>query len=141
MIRRPPRSTLLSSPTLIFFFFNDPATTEISTLSLHDALPIYRCPASPLPNAAPPPPLPTRQTPSVRPRSPHSGGRWIGSTRNSSIRSISPRSEASVGERLASAGSEGGAAGRRSGGGLRGIGRSEERRVGKEWRSRWSPDH
>src|SRR5437879_11543107 len=26
-----------------FFFFNDPATTEIYTLSLHDALPIYRC--------------------------------------------------------------------------------------------------
>src|SRR3712207_9472423 len=26
----------------IFFFFNDPATTEIYTLSLHDALPIYR---------------------------------------------------------------------------------------------------
>src|SRR5437867_8139006 len=25
---------------LIFFFFNDPATTEIYTLSLHDALPI-----------------------------------------------------------------------------------------------------
>src|SRR5256885_12698601 len=25
----------------IFFFFNDTATTEISTLSLHDALPIY----------------------------------------------------------------------------------------------------
>src|SRR3712207_8354982 len=25
---------------LVFFFFNDPATTEISTLSLHDALPI-----------------------------------------------------------------------------------------------------
>src|SRR5438034_4972236 len=25
-----------------FFFFNDPATTEIYTLSLHDALPIYR---------------------------------------------------------------------------------------------------
>ena len=24
------------------FFFNDPATTEIYTLSLHDALPIYR---------------------------------------------------------------------------------------------------
>src|SRR2546430_5053463 len=24
---------------------------------------------------------------------------------------------------------------------LRGIDRSEERRVGKEWRSRWSPDH
>src|SRR5205807_10172494 len=26
--------------TFIFFFFNDPATTEIYTLSLHDALPI-----------------------------------------------------------------------------------------------------
>src|SRR3712207_8779811 len=28
--------------TLYFFFFNDTATTEIYTLSLHDALPIYR---------------------------------------------------------------------------------------------------
>src|SRR5258705_5155703 len=27
-------------PTAIFFFFNDTATTEIYTLSLHDALPI-----------------------------------------------------------------------------------------------------
>src|SRR5690554_8125841 len=26
---------------IIFFFFNDTATTEIYTLSLHDALPIY----------------------------------------------------------------------------------------------------
>src|SRR3990167_2331677 len=26
-----------------FFFFNDTATTEIYTLSLHDALPIYPC--------------------------------------------------------------------------------------------------
>src|SRR2546430_17035263 len=31
---------LLVSPSLIFFFFNDTATTEIYTLSLHDALPI-----------------------------------------------------------------------------------------------------
>src|SRR3982751_7141701 len=30
------------SPILFFFFFNDTATTEIYTLSLHDALPI--CP-------------------------------------------------------------------------------------------------
>src|SRR5688572_31089812 len=29
---------------LLLFFFNDPATTEIYTLSLHDALPIYRQP-------------------------------------------------------------------------------------------------
>src|SRR5256712_4780745 len=31
-----------------FFFFNDTATTEIYTLSLHDALPIY-CTVPPLP--------------------------------------------------------------------------------------------
>src|SRR5258708_27128712 len=29
-----------SPPTFFFFFFNDTATTEIYTLSLHDALPI-----------------------------------------------------------------------------------------------------
>src|SRR2546425_5144154 len=29
-----------SSPFFLFFFFNDTATTEIYTLSLHDALPI-----------------------------------------------------------------------------------------------------
>src|SRR5260221_14301629 len=34
MLRRLPHSP--------FFFFNDTATTEIYTLSLHDALPIYR---------------------------------------------------------------------------------------------------
>src|SRR5687768_18556974 len=32
---------LQSSRYFFFFFFNDPATTEIYTLSLHDALPIY----------------------------------------------------------------------------------------------------
>src|SRR5256885_17111500 len=32
--------TLVSS-LFFFFFFNDTATTEIYTLSLHDALPIY----------------------------------------------------------------------------------------------------
>src|SRR5262245_64101159 len=31
-----------------FFFFNDPATTEIYTLSLHDALPIYASASPPL---------------------------------------------------------------------------------------------
>src|SRR2546421_6812630 len=30
----------LSSASAVFFFFNDTATTEIYTLSLHDALPI-----------------------------------------------------------------------------------------------------
>src|SRR3712207_7388053 len=32
---------------LTFFFFNDPATTEIYTLSLHDALPISAEPPGP----------------------------------------------------------------------------------------------
>src|SRR3712207_8192002 len=38
---------------LFFFFFNDTATTEIYTLSLHDALPIsLRLPAGPLARGA-----------------------------------------------------------------------------------------
>src|SRR5258708_35853396 len=32
------------SPLYVFFFFNDTATTEIYTLSLHDALPISQNP-------------------------------------------------------------------------------------------------
>src|SRR5256885_12170244 len=36
-----PALSRSSSSTLSFFFFNDTATTEIYTLSLHDALPIY----------------------------------------------------------------------------------------------------
>src|SRR5438552_12666798 len=32
----------MSCDTSFFFFFNDPATTEIYTLSLHDALPISK---------------------------------------------------------------------------------------------------
>src|SRR2546430_16163824 len=37
-------SCLYTPPVCIFFFFNDTATTEIYTLSLHDALPIYVSP-------------------------------------------------------------------------------------------------
>src|SRR5260221_14553847 len=42
------RTTLVkpTSPAIFFFFFNDTATTEIYTLSLHDALPISRFPSS-----------------------------------------------------------------------------------------------
>src|SRR5574344_1575384 len=36
-----PSSFLLRPFVFCFFFFNDTATTEIYTLSLHDALPIY----------------------------------------------------------------------------------------------------
>src|SRR5258706_16226519 len=34
-------TSLLYLPCVFFFFFNDTATTEIYTLSLHDALPIF----------------------------------------------------------------------------------------------------
>src|SRR5205085_9882275 len=37
---------------LLFFFFNDPPTTEIYTLSLHDALPIWVTPSG-YPSLAP----------------------------------------------------------------------------------------
>src|SRR3989442_11071115 len=43
---RSPRTSLVLFST--FFFFNDTATTEIYTLSLHDALPIFH---RPLPGA------------------------------------------------------------------------------------------
>src|ERR1039457_161001 len=36
----PTRGAGTPLPNLFFFFFNDTATTEIYTLSLHDALPI-----------------------------------------------------------------------------------------------------
>src|SRR5215213_10497629 len=39
-VGRPPAVLVLASLT---FFFNDTATTEIYTLSLHDALPIGAC--------------------------------------------------------------------------------------------------
>src|SRR2546430_16620432 len=40
---RCPCSVLVIGCYFIFFFFNDTATTEIYTLSLHDALPISGC--------------------------------------------------------------------------------------------------
>src|SRR2546430_10413415 len=45
---------------IIFFFFNDTATTEIYTLSLHDALPIYRRAAHGGAGVQPEPGAPTR---------------------------------------------------------------------------------
>src|SRR5690606_41579727 len=51
---------------LLFFFFTDTATTEIYTLSLHDALPICSTPSPPrVPTAAIPAPSPS---PPRRPR-------------------------------------------------------------------------
>src|SRR5438445_6830688 len=43
---------LLFSVYLLFFFFNDTAPTEIYTLSLHDALPIF-LPGRPRPHVGP----------------------------------------------------------------------------------------
>src|SRR5258707_661530 len=40
-------ATVGRSTVVAVFFFNDPATTEISALSLHDALPIFTVPAPP----------------------------------------------------------------------------------------------
>src|SRR2546422_11554008 len=40
--------------SLLFFFFNDTATTEIYTLSLHDALPIFPPAAGPTRKPGPP---------------------------------------------------------------------------------------
>src|SRR5438309_11727867 len=43
-IMRKTRASEISYFLFFFFFFNDTATTEIYTLSLHDALPIYANP-------------------------------------------------------------------------------------------------
>src|SRR5260370_10908203 len=47
--------TMILLAKCLFFFFNDTATTEIYTLSLHDALPIYRRPRDDLAGAPHPP--------------------------------------------------------------------------------------
>src|SRR5574339_123809 len=93
--RRDRKSTRLNSshPSISYavFFFNDTATTEIYTLSLHDALPI-----SPLLCLEGVPDLP-----------------------------VAPQDEAGLTKTFQTWP----------------RGRSEERRVGKECRSRWSPYH
>src|SRR2546427_7407212 len=57
---------LLTRVMYVFFFFNDTATTEIYTLSLHDALPISTCSRWP------------RRSSAWRPRSapPRRASRW-----------------------------------------------------------------
>src|SRR6266567_3845829 len=54
---------MISLLVLFFFFFNDTATTEIYTLSLHDALPIFPRTTSSWPS------IPTRRRRSCRGRS------------------------------------------------------------------------
>src|SRR3989454_9539155 len=91
--------------TLFFFFFNDTATTEIYTLSLHDALPIYADRVIEI----------------------------LGIDQVIAAQLFTGLRERTVGHQpLAFADPDRG--GRRHR-------RSEERRVGKECRSRWSPYH
>src|SRR3712207_9155042 len=69
----------------LFFFFNDTATTEIYTLSLHDALPISRLvrrggpPPGPRTGARPRTPPPPRSA-APRPRAPRTPARRPGGT-------------------------------------------------------------
>src|SRR3712207_9434454 len=101
----------------LLFFFNDTATTEIYTLSLHDALPIsfevrHRWedrPVPPPPDGTPTEYLPFRQQARGVPGA-HGRPEWL--------KARIPDGEV-----------------------YRDIKRSEERRVGKECRSRWSPYH
>src|SRR5688572_32877161 len=60
-----PRPTQLTS---VFFFFHDPATTDIYTLSLHDALPIFRPTRSPSPTRPTTSPRSQRSAAPVRTR-------------------------------------------------------------------------
>src|SRR2546430_16701518 len=91
---------LFHSLTFIFFFFffNDTATTEIYTLSLHDALPIYQWRAGG-----------------------ERGGERLREGEGVAGRRVVVRPQLPAG--------------------LEYLERSEERRVGKECRSRWSPYH
>src|SRR3989442_10698867 len=74
-------------PRLSFFFFNDTATTEIYTLSLHDALPICMADRGGGPDSPDDRPRPRRTVAAARPpsRSSRRSRRCDGSTR--------PRSE------------------------------------------------
>src|SRR6266496_4477679 len=84
-----PTSTLTQSILVFaflycFFFFNDTATTEIYTLSLHDALPISRPPRRGPAGRRPPVArgrgAPRRASPSAHRRGgrwAHSAGRWL----------------------------------------------------------------
>src|SRR2546430_14594126 len=63
---------------IFFFFFNDTATTEIYTLSLHDALPISRWPAR-------------TALASVPPQVSSTSSRWAAIARRSTCWEVTPR--------------------------------------------------
>src|SRR2546422_11505401 len=96
-----------------FFFFNDTATTEIYTLSLHDALPIWP------PLVRGPRAVHLEDLPGTRPRRDGADDRVAGPGLGVGLWRI-PVCRFALVPRIV---------------------RSEERRVGKECRSRWSPYH
>src|SRR2546422_10295241 len=96
----------------LFFFFNDTATTEIYTLSLHDALPISA-------------PGPLTELPFII-------GRRDALDRAARVARDSSQAREAI-DRLRAVDAALTDDDRRH--------RSEERRVGKECRSRWSPYH
>src|SRR2546422_10179748 len=107
---------------LLSFFFNDTATTEIYTLSLHDALPIYRrcpCPWRTSARCALVHLARDCTAPGTSDTDRHDGGRAAPAR---TARRARGRPGAGLGAE-------------------RRLPRSEERRVGEEGRSRWSPDH
>src|SRR3712207_9348733 len=114
----------LTTLCTLFFFFNDTATTEIYTLSLHDALPIYNMEmltpkgASMGASAAAPASSQTGQgSPAQQGQAQYSQG-------------YSPQGQPLQGQSSQGYSSQ-----------AQSSQRSEERRVGKECRSRWSPYH
>src|SRR2546425_12573932 len=111
----------------LFFFFNDTATTEIYTLSLHDALPISVGRG-----------LLGREDLRVHPAGPFEAGRPAGAPLDLGRHLGDHRNQRGVGVVAWVLGVE--PFNVREDYQQVGI-RSEERRVGKECRSRWSPYH
>src|SRR2546430_17270359 len=110
----------LTLPHTSFFFFNDTATTEIYTLSLHDALPIS---FAAVVRSRPVQALRAQHViEDVAPTSEVAEGAC-----RRAVHELVPRSRLAVERNQVEL--------RRS------LPRSEERRVGKECRSRWSPYH
>src|SRR3989475_10939256 len=104
----------------MFFFFNDTATTEIYTLSLHDALPILITGPGGTPQA---------MGVSVQPSS--DGSNWIVTVLSTPTGKLYASTTLAIfhGDGTSNMSATAFAS------------RSEERRVGKECRSRWSPYH
>src|SRR5256885_16698577 len=99
--------------TKLYFFFNDTATTEIYTLSLHDALPIWQEIQHAHHGHGHDEEVPERHARAAR---------LVGQPAAKGPRQrAQQRAQPGIGQRVDR--------------------RSEERRVGKECRSRWSPYH